>query len=317
MTYYLLDHPPAHRQFLTRRRKPETGCIVIHTPEGGVDLQAPDLKAEQVARYISTRNTAGSYHAVCDSDSTLLMMPWTYEAAQDGTGSNPWAVGLSIACDAADWPKLLIGHPWWVDGALNQLAKAAASYAADLRSRTGIVIPARRINRAESDAGKAGFISHAERDPGRRSDPGSGFPWGKFLDLYATATDDGDSTPQPPPAQEVDEMLYVVKAQRPDGTIEDQAWLTDLRGRQPINSQPYLDLLTSPYMTWPNGPVVGGGTGGWYHAWTKATVDAIPPAPIDVDALAAAIVEKLPIGSADPTLIADATADELARRLVS
>ena len=30
-----------------------------------------------------------------------------------------------------------------------------------------------------------GFISHGERDPGRRSDPGAGFPWDEFLERFA------------------------------------------------------------------------------------------------------------------------------------
>ena len=45
------------------------------------------------------------------------------------------------------------------------MAAAAARYATWVRNRSGIVIPARRISRAESDARVPGFISHAERDP--------------------------------------------------------------------------------------------------------------------------------------------------------
>lgn len=192
MGFYLIDHPPTRPQYLTRRRASETGCVVVHTPEGGLDLHPPDTKAEQVAAYIASRSTPGSYHWISDSDSSVPMIPWTYEAAQDGTGSNPWAVGLSIACNADQWPHLLAYEPAWVDGALEQLAFGAAAYAADLYARTGIVIPARRISKAQSDAGHPGFISHAERDPGRRSDPGLVFPWSRFLNLFTSMTTLGD-----------------------------------------------------------------------------------------------------------------------------
>lgn len=329
MGFYLLDHPPASRQYLAKRRAAETGCIVVHTPEGGVDLTPPDTKAESVAAYIARRSDPGSYHSIHDSDSTVWMMPWTFEAAQDGTGSNRWAVGISVACNAADWPRLLANHPVWVDGALAQLAVGACTYALDLHRRTGIVIPARWISKAQSDARMAGFITHGERDPGRRSDPGPAFPRKKFLEIYGyfaalNGLDVGTISPHPPPPEDSD-MLYVVKAIKPGGTPEDpsthedQAWLTDLRGRQPINSQAYLSLLTSPYTARPLGPVVPGSVNGWYHAWTHPTVYDIPPAPvlIDVDALAAAIAAKLPPGTVDTKAIAVETAAELHRRLAS
>lgn len=183
MPPYLVEHPPTLKQYRIGRRKRETGCIVVHTPQAGVDVLAPDTKAEDVAAYIARRtDRSASYHAIPDSDSWVHLVPWEWEAMQDATGSNAWAVGISFACNAADWPHL---PPAWIEGALTQGALAACAYALDLHRRTGIVIPARRITKAQSDRGEPGFISHGERDPARRSDPGPGFPWARYLDVYA------------------------------------------------------------------------------------------------------------------------------------
>ena len=44
-------------------------------------------------------------------------------------------------------------------------------------------IPVRRLSLDEWLKGQKGFISHAELDPERRSDPGMNFPWEQFFTL--------------------------------------------------------------------------------------------------------------------------------------
>lgn len=220
---YLLEHPPARSQFRRVRREEPSGVVVIHTAENTPDVVATDGGAEAVARFIRTRQDPGSYQVIADSDSRLQLVPWDMEAYQDGTGSNPHAVGLSVAT-RADW------WPWapqaWRDGAIEQLAQAAAEYARWLHARRGIVIPPRRITRAESERRIPGFISHGERDPGRRTDPGAHFPWDRFLHRYAQLTADLHGPAPQPPTSEEDTTMVIGRENHhwrmlvcPDGTV--------------------------------------------------------------------------------------------------
>jgi hypothetical protein len=179
---YLEQHPPARTQYRTKRRAQVTGAIVVHTAESGPDLDGPDSGAEAVARFISTRtDAAASYHSVVDADSICRVGRYEWEMFHEGTGGNRWSLGLSFATRAHLWPTL----PWDRTVAMvRNGAIEAASMARWVRETTGIAVPARRITAAQYRAGAAGFISHAELDPTRRSDPGDGFPWSTFLLYY-------------------------------------------------------------------------------------------------------------------------------------
>ena len=179
--HYLLTHPPARPQFYPTRRATPRPVTVIHTAENTPDVVATDGGAEAVARYISIRDTPGSYASIVDSDSTLPLIPFWFTAFHDGTGSNPWSVGLCIATTAAWWP---LAPAKWRDGAIRNLAREAAQVSAWHQSEGRGVVRARLITKAQSDAGESGFISHALRDPARRSDPGAAFPWALFLAWY-------------------------------------------------------------------------------------------------------------------------------------
>jgi hypothetical protein len=196
MTAYLVTHPPRIRQFRDRGTAP-SGVVVVHTAESYPDEHGPDDGAENVARFIQGRITYGSYHHLADSDSIVRLVPYSQQAYGDGTGSNPHAYHVSAATQAHRWPAL---SPEWRDATVRNMARAAARYARWLRAEHGITIPARRISRAQSDARIPGFISHAERDPGRRTDPGADFPWELFLDNYATEMRGTD------PSEEDDDM---------------------------------------------------------------------------------------------------------------
>lgn len=181
MAAYLIDHPPRVRQFRDRGTKP-SGVIVVHTAESTPDWVGPDAGAEAVAKFISTRSDYGSYHKLSDSDSRIQVVPFEMQAYGDGTGSNPHAIHLSAATQAAKWMQATKA---WREATVKNMARDAADAARWLKKHHDITVPARRITRAQSEARVPGFISHGERDPGRRSDPGPSFPWDLFLKTYA------------------------------------------------------------------------------------------------------------------------------------
>lgn len=182
MTHYLEANKTAQRQFRRPRRGTPTGCIVVHTAESIMDSVGPDTGAENVARFMLNRSDYGSYHRLVDSDSIVDLVGFGAEAYGDGAGSNKWACHISAACRTTDWVTMSRTRR---AGFIRNLAKAAAEYARWVRKTRNVIIPAKRITRAESEAGKPGFLGHGERDPGRRSDPGAQFPWDEFLDAYA------------------------------------------------------------------------------------------------------------------------------------
>ncbi len=179
---YLEDNPPRRSQFRRGRRSPVKPVIVVHTAESGTDRSGPDPKAENVSNFIQNRTTAGSYHLVGDADSIIQLVRFENEAFQDGTGSNRWAIGISLAMNAGDWPGLTSSRRDELTDTCAQMAVIAARW---LMAR-GLQAPvARQLTKAESDRTSAsGFISHARRDPARRTDPGVGFPWGAFFRSY-------------------------------------------------------------------------------------------------------------------------------------
>lgn len=200
MSTYLEDHSPRIRQFRRPRRAKPSGVCVVHTAESYPDEAGPDTGAENVAAFIARRTNYGSYHDLVDSDSIIQLVPYDAEAFHDGTGSNPHSYGVSAATQAHRWATL---GDAWVDRCVRNMAAASARYARWVRAEHGVIIPAWRITRAQSEDRQPGFLSHAERDPGRRTDPGKDFPWPKFLGYYAAEM----KTSTPPPEGDDDMPL--------------------------------------------------------------------------------------------------------------
>lgn len=203
---WLNDNPPARSQFRHPRREEPSGTVAVHTAENVPDFVAFDGGAEAVARFIRDRDTPGSYHELVDSDSGINLVDYNDEAFHDGTGTNPHSFGLSVATRADVWP---LAPPAWRAGAIEQAAQRAARYARWLKARRGIVIPARRITAVQARARVPGFVTHAELDPTRRTDPGKAFPFAELLERFAELT----ATNPTPPHEENEDMPYIIRGE--------------------------------------------------------------------------------------------------------
>lgn len=234
MSFWLEDNdhsPPI--QYRAPRRKSASGVVVVHTAENVPDHVGFDGGAEAVARWIAGRSDFGSYHTIVDSDSILpLVAPWN-EAFHDATGSNPHSFGISVATRADIWP---LAPAEWRDGAIYNLAVAASTYATWLQRERGIIVPPQRITRAESELLTPGFISHAERDPKRRTDPGKYFPWDQFLHTYADIRRGMPTPPRPTIPQKgfVDVKLPVLSMGDRGGTVRSLQTLLVVKAGQSI-----------------------------------------------------------------------------------
>lgn len=167
------------------QRTAQTRLIGIHTAESIPDYTPPvDAGAENVARYLASTSRAASYHEVGDSDSWVTLLP--PEAVAFGArGWNTTVWHWSFATQAYRWPNK---PEAWKDPAL----RIAADRCSIVARANGI--PPVRITLAQARAGVRGFIDHARLDPARRTDPGAGFPWDRFLALVAQRL-----RPQPKP----------------------------------------------------------------------------------------------------------------------
>lgn len=224
MAYYLLDHRNPHGDHFYTTRRGRILAIVVHITAGLEDLDATDdHSAENTARYAATTDRPVSWHSGSDADSVVNLLPATYTAFHV-RGYNSTTYGHEISKATTDWRNM---PPTWfartLANAARHLRGVADAYDVPLRKATR-----GDLDRAITNGGPpVGFISHAELDPDRRTDPGvvrnvgDTFPWSRFLALM------GATTPTP----EDDDMpaTYRIKladANRvawvlPDGTVVD------------------------------------------------------------------------------------------------
>jgi len=191
-------------QYRSPRRGRFIGVVELHDAESIMDTLGPDTGAENVARFIVDRDTPGSYHDICDSDSAVHLVDYDDEAFHDATGFNPTTTSLSWACRTIDWARMT---PAKRRQFLAQGAAKAADQARHQHAATGLIVRPVRIGRAQALSGRTGFLYHGDSDPSRRTDPGTTkaapFPWDEFAALYEIAAADLlGGTPTPPPTEE-------------------------------------------------------------------------------------------------------------------
>lgn len=211
--WFLIDSPPVRDQFREERRSAIKPVIVVHTAENNTFFGdgATDRTAFAVAKFIQTRASAGSYHVIVDRVNVLPCIPFTMEAYGDASGSNRWAIHISIAMASKDWPVLSAEHR---DEYIASLVAAVRLVNDWLVAHGYPAVMPRRLTKTQSEAPDAnGFISHGDRDPGRRSDPGSGFPWDLFFSRLI-----GPTAP-PPPVEDGVRSLQAALGVAVDGIV--------------------------------------------------------------------------------------------------
>ena len=196
MGYYLIDNPPASKQFWPSRNGGLSGGVVIHTTEGS----GGENSAENTAGFISRRSDPGSYHCIVDSEANaaVLLMPDDYTAfgvAASGYNSRCWMIAIAAPSAAlnADSPYTQIE--------IDNMAREIVEF----WKRNGFDPVASAQFIGEDVKNRPGLAHHGDVQPWDRSDA-----WSRREDrwvfdsllLQAIARHAGGSSPAPLPPQE-------------------------------------------------------------------------------------------------------------------
>lgn len=225
---YLEERPLARRQYWAPRRGFPSGQIGLHTAESIMDEVGIDSGAENVASYMTRRTSAGSYHDLVDSDSSIHLVSYGNEAFHVGVHLlNRTTTGLSFAVRTVDWARMSADYR---EATLRRGAVAARRQSEYHQAHGAGPVPGRLLTLDEVLRGERGFYYHGDVDPSRRSDPGVGppgpaFPWDEFRSYYLE--DDM-------PADDVWDLDISKKHPHPDGDLDARASaatvLLDTRG---------------------------------------------------------------------------------------
>ena len=171
MGYYLIDNPPASRQFWPSRNNGISGGVVIHTTEGSGGYTS----AEATAGFISRRRDPGSYHVIVDSEpnAAVALLPDDHVAfgvAASGYNSRCWMI--AIAARSAD---LNLDSPE-TQTEIDNMGREIAEF----WKRNGIDIAAASQFIGEEVKDRPGLAHHGDVQPADRSDA-----WSRRSDRWA------------------------------------------------------------------------------------------------------------------------------------
>lgn len=194
MVFYLLAHrnPNGDHFYPTRNRRLK--AIIIHCTAGleDKDLIGPDNSAENTARYAATTDRQVSWQSGSDTDTFVQLLPYSYTAFQC-VGYNSSTAGHEISKLDMVWSD---EKPEWVQRTIKMAALGPDGVSGLRKLALENGIPFRRATKAEldhaiaTDGPPVGFVTHAELDPDRRTDPGRDFPWSMFLGFLHTTKED-------------------------------------------------------------------------------------------------------------------------------
>lgn len=177
MSYALLEPGTKNHFYKTRRAQVTLG--VIHTAENTPTFQGNRNATFNLVRYAQQTTRAVSWHDTSGDDESVTMLPLSYTGFHV-RGYNSRSVGDEQVTRANLWG---VAPSDWTERILSNLVASTAFWVAEYD------LPIRRITKAQADAGLKGFVAHGDLDPGRRTDPGRGFPWATYLRMLARALD--------------------------------------------------------------------------------------------------------------------------------
>jgi hypothetical protein len=234
MGYYLLDNPPRSPQFYRSRNSTPTYAIGVHTSEGPT---GPGT-ARNLAGFIARRSDPGSYHAIVDSEETVVLVPpsfTTFSVAVSNYNSRTWHICL--AGRSADLSP---------DDANTQAMIRRAGEA--IRAVWGFlgIDPAVNAQWIGTDAlNRPGLFCHGDVQPWDRSDAWSRHPDRAALDQLLVKAIVGQPTPSP----EEDDVKDALIRDPRDGAV--------YRITQPGNIAVHLDAAAYASAVQSGIPMIG------------------------------------------------------------
>jgi hypothetical protein len=232
MGYYLIDNPnPYAQQYSTYRNGQLSGGVLLHTTES-----PKDRGAAPIANWIATqRKDYGSYHAIFDADTTILMAPDGYTVWHcAASGYNSTTMGISWACRTSDL------HPDddWTQRAFGQAARWLVAFWA--RNNMDVAAAAQFIAAGDT-RNRPGLSTHGDAQPVDRSDAFTRHPQRAGLEALLLTKIVEANGPVPPPDPDEDDVKPVIVVDPRPGK---SAWHVFGNTRYRLASQAEIDVLT-------------------------------------------------------------------------
>lgn len=157
--------------------------VVIHTME----IAEHGTAAEACARWFANPAAEVSAHYCVDA-SEVIQCVREQDIAWHARGGNTVSIGIELAGYAGQ------GLRGWDDDYSSAVLERGAAVAAGVCGR--YAIPVRRLRAHDLVAGRRGFTGHVDVSRAYRKsahwDPGTGFPWPRFLRLVRLSAGSGD-----------------------------------------------------------------------------------------------------------------------------
>jgi hypothetical protein len=252
--------------------------IVIHTTEGSAHGQS----AEDGAAYDARRTDGTSTHYFHDDNSTVQCVRTEDRAHTARAQGNRRGIQHEL-CGRAGWSA-----GTWADTYAQSMLQRAAKQAARDVKKWGI--PVRHLTVAQVRDGVKGFCGHWDitrafpADGGTHTDPGPNFPWSQFLDMVRAELAGRPINDKEDDMADANVISFstaakaVVQAETTEGVLGynaggmvasgEPAFIAAAAGQPPASVLRYFRQLCNQV----------------------AELQARPPATVDVDALAAALL---------------------------